>query len=96
MEDWETITFDVQNWMKFMKDLGCDEGSRRSLMLLAGFRGSKGRDAANDTIHKCLKKVADNHVVDNWSAFVHKICLSERHRIQAEDNASGGWHNRKW
>lgn len=96
LAQWETFEFDPEHWSQLLRDIGADEASRRDVFLLCQY-GSKGALAANGVIHKVLKKIQDDVDVTNWSAFIHKVCLHERQRIQSEAQDSQPWkQQQRW
>ncbi len=80
LEPWEAFEFDAEAWSRFLTGLGVDENARMSVFLLAQL-GEHGKHAANTVIHKCVKMLSDGTWVRNWSAYVHKNCLSARHQL---------------
>jgi hypothetical protein len=80
LEPWESFEWSIDKWSRFLADLGADEGARKSVFLLAQL-GEEGKAAANDVIWKCLKALAENTNVQNWSAFIHTRACNARFAI---------------
>ena len=83
--DWQSDNFTLEKWVPFLRDLGADEAARRTLFLLLQ-HGEDGKRAANEVVGKCLKKIADQEHVNNWSGFIHRSCLSARHNINNQQS----------
>ena len=81
---WATFNRDPLLWSHVLKSHGCDVGSQQQLFLLAQ-HSAQGMEAASAAIAKILKKAADGVVLRNASAFLHKIVLNARNKIE------GGW-----
>ena len=78
---WVTTAWDATLWFQPLKDQGVDMLAIQQVYLLAQL-GEAGAFAANNVVHKVLKKAADREQVANISGFVHTCCLKARRQIE--------------
>ena len=72
-----SFTFDVTSYVEILDRVGADRESRIELFLLSQ-ASPEGRTAANQIVHKIMKKLINQEPVNNWSALITSNVLRAR------------------
>lgn len=79
LPQWASFDATAEDWKEVLDEVGVDQWAQMELFLLSQHSRS-GWEAANKVLGKLLKKMTDDELPDNVSAWTHACVLNARHR----------------